>query len=95
MKHWKKRQDAAIAAIEPASLWRGGRRWTVLTAAGTVLAAGLPTGAQATKYVWSGGTYVPGVTSPTPLLSSDVLSIETSADKLFANNFTNQSGEVD
>ena len=55
----------------------------------------LPISSRATTYIWSSGNYVPGTTSPAPLLSGDILSIQTGSNKLFANNFTNQSGEVD
>lgn len=38
---------------------------------------------------------MPGSTSPIPLLSPDILSIETAADKAFVSDFTNLFGHVD
>ncbi len=51
--------------------------------------------ASAATFVFSSGNYVPGTTSPTPLLSPDTLDITTVANKSFnAVTFTNQSGTV-
>ena len=69
------------------------RRSIMLLATVSVLAFGAP--AQAATFIFSGGNYVPGTTSPTPLLAPDVLNITTAASKNFnAVSFTNQSGSV-
>jgi hypothetical protein len=53
------------------------------------------TPASAATFTWSGGSYIPGVTSPNPLMSPDIFEITTSASKFFnAATFTNQSGTV-
>ena len=90
----RKRLVLAMIA-EGAAPARRFRHRIALALAGTALVAGLPTEVQAITYVWSSGTYVPGSTSPNPLLSPDILSIETADDKMFGGDFTNQAGEVD
>lgn len=53
------------------------------------------TPASAATFIFSGGSYTPGVTSPSPLLAPDTLDITTAANKGFtAVTFTNQSGTV-
>ena len=67
-----------------------------LAGASVIALAALPAGAQAATYIWSGGNYVPGTTSPTPLLAPDVLSITSGSNKFFVGtSFSNQSGTVD
>lgn len=51
--------------------------------------------AFATDYVFSSGTYAPGVTAPQPLLAGDVLQINSASNKFFdTSTFTNQTGLV-
>ena len=66
---------------------------TLLTGA----AFAVTTPAAAATFVWNGGNYIPGTTSPNPLLSPDVLSLQTAASKVFGGGsaFTNASGTVD
>ena len=48
--------------------------------------------AQAATYTWNGGTFVAGVTAPSPLLAGDVLDIGAGSFKIFSgsgSNFTN------
>lgn len=53
------------------------------------------TPASAATFIFSGGSYTPGITSPSPLLAPDTLEITTAANKSFtAVTFTNQSGTV-
>ncbi len=63
-----------------------------------MLAAALCTvsaNAHAFTYVFSGGIYAPGTTSPNPLLAPDTLALTTVSDKAFNSAFINQSGTVD
>jgi hypothetical protein len=54
--------------------------------------AWLAPAAQAATYTWGGGTFVAGVTAPSPLPAGDVLDIGAGAFKIFSgsgSNFTN------
>ncbi len=70
-------------------------RGICLRLAAVLLAGTSPVTAHAATYVWSSGVYMPGVTSPNPLLLGEILSIQTSASKTFDADFTNSSGRVD
>ena len=49
----------------------------------------------ATDFVFSAGSYNPGVTAPEPLLAGDTLQINAGGNKFFSGvTFTNQSGLV-
>ncbi len=69
------------------------RNTTKLLIGAACVFAAMP--ANAATFVFSSGNYIPGVTSPTPLLSPDILNITTGSNKFFnAVTFTNQSGTV-
>ncbi len=68
----------------------------ILAGVSTLAVAAIPSGAQAATFVFSSGSYIPGTTSPSPLLAPDILSITTGSNKFFDGvTFTNQSGTVD
>ena len=79
--------------MRPLSNHSSRRRITAAALAGAALFVAGP--AAAVTYTFSGGLYQPGVTSPNPLLSPDVLEIVGGANKTFgSSDFTNQSGTV-
>jgi PEP-CTERM motif len=69
------------------------RKSIMLLATASCFAVAMP--AHAASFIFSFGNYVPGVTSPTPLLAPDTLDMTTNGSKSFsAVTFTNQSGTV-
>ncbi len=69
------------------------RIFAFLAASASVAALAMP--AAAATYVFNSGIFVPGVTAPDPLMSPDVLELNTSSNKTWVSpGFTNQSGTV-
>ena len=69
------------------------RNLVKLALGASTLALTAPAGAA--TFTFSSGNYVPGVTSPSPLLAPDILELTTGSSKFWNNvSFTNQSGTV-
>jgi hypothetical protein len=66
------------------------RRTAIAAAAAFVASTTLALPAAAATYNWSSGTFVSGVTAPSPLPAADVLNILNGGFKYFDANFTSQ-----
>ena len=68
------------------------RKSPVALAAATLIALAVSSApASAVTFTWTGGTFNPGTTAPSPLEAPDELNITTGANKIFVGPFTNNS----